>query len=479
MGQRDEHDIWAEEEFSHARLGDQRRTSRLVAMAALVARRPAGKVTTVFPGSAEREGAFRFLENDGVGAAAIAASSHAATLSRCAAYDKVFVAVDSTSVSLTDHANCKGFGRVGISAKPSRGLYVMNALAVAPDGMPLGLVEQRWWVRDKPKTSRPKSKKGRYRAHFWDKETRYWVDVLTDIDERFKQSPCGARPWFQLDRGGDCWPVLALAVERDLLLTVRSTHNRRLQDESGKAAAYLWSKVQEQPVLGRYTVDVPARPGRAARLAQMTVRVRPVTIELRVSKKKRQYVSVYGVLACEASDAADRLQWKLLTTFPVTSFKQARAVIDGYAARWRVEDFHRAWKSGVCNVEDSQLRAANHFKKWATVLAAVAARALRIMHLARREPERPASDEFTQDEIDAVLILKKRTDYPRGSNPPVGLFVVWLAEIGSYTGKSSGGPPGTIVLARGLDFGSSKWLVQIHLVWIELSLIEPDLAFDQ
>src|SRR6185436_3448526 len=166
MDHRDEHDVWADEEYSRASLRDERRVSRLVAIAAEVARQPAGKVTTVFPGSAEREGAFRFLENDAIDAASIAASSYAATLSRCVPYDRVFVAVDSTSVSLTDHANRKGFGRVGISAKPSRGLYTMNALAVAPDGVPLGLVEQHWWARDKPKAPRPKSKNGSYRANF-------------------------------------------------------------------------------------------------------------------------------------------------------------------------------------------------------------------------------------------------------------------------------------------------------------------------
>lgn len=451
MRQRDEHDIWATEEFSHAELGDRRRTRRLVEMAASAARQPAGTVTAVFDGSAEREAAFRLLENDDVIARAIAASSHAATLDRCAAYEYIFVAVDPTSVLLRDHTDSKGFGRVGTSHKPSLGMYAIHALAVTPDGTPLGLVEQRWWVRDKPVPPRVRSKKGSYRARFQDKETHHWIDVLTSVDEQCKQHPSGVRPWFQLDRGGDCWPVLMLAIERDLLLTVRSTHNRRLQDEEGKAAAYLWSKVQGQPLLGRYTVEVPARAEHPGRTALMEVRACKVTIELRVSRKKRRYVSVNAVLAREKSKAKDRLEWKLLTTHPVTSFEQTCTVIDGYTTRWRVEEFHRAWKSGVCHVEDSQLRARDHFIKWATLLAAVAARAVRISYLARSQPDQPARSEFTQDEIDAVLILKKRTDYKRGSDPPLGVFVVWLAEIGGYTGKSSGGPPGPKVIARGLQ----------------------------
>ena len=442
---------WANEEFGHAALGDRRRTRRLVDMAEAAARHPAGTVTAVFQDSAEREGAFRLLESDQVSTAQVAAASHAATLKRCAGHEYVFVAVDSTSLNLNDQTGSKGFGRIGNSAKPSLGLYAMNALAVAPDGVPLGLLDQEWWARDKPAKPGPRSKKGSYRARFQEKETRHWVDVLTRVAEMFRQALSSVRPWFQLDRGGDCWPVLMLAIQLNLLLTVRSTHNRRLQDEQDKDNAYLWSKVEQEPVLGSYTLEIPARQGQPARVAEMQVRACKVTIELRVSKKKREYVSVYAVLAREKSDAKDRVEWKLLTTHPVTSFEQAHAVIRGYATRWRVEEFHHAWKTGVCNVEQSQLRARDHFIKWATVLAAVAARAVRLSYLARTQPELPASTELTQDEIDAVLILKKRTGYQRGSDPPLADVVRWIADLGGYTGKSSGGPPGPKVIARGLQ----------------------------
>jgi len=80
MHEKDEHEVWAHQEFGHADLGDRRRTRRLVAMAAAAARQPAGTVTAVFEGSAEREGAFRLLENNGVSAAAIAAATHRTTV---------------------------------------------------------------------------------------------------------------------------------------------------------------------------------------------------------------------------------------------------------------------------------------------------------------------------------------------------------------------------------------------------------------
>ena len=55
---------WAYDEFGHAELGDVRRTTRLVRMAASLAERPAGKVLEVFRSNAEQQGAYDFLSNE-------------------------------------------------------------------------------------------------------------------------------------------------------------------------------------------------------------------------------------------------------------------------------------------------------------------------------------------------------------------------------------------------------------------------------
>ena len=133
------------------------------------------------------------------------------------------------------------------------------------------------------------------------------------------------------------------------------------------------------------------------------------------------------------------------------SFDDARAVIDGYASRWKIEDFHRAWKSGICNVEDSQLRSRDGILKWATILATVAARAIRLTYLAREKPETPATDELSRDEIDAAIALLMPKGIKLGAEPTLVQAVRWIADLGGYTGKSSGGPPGPTVISRGLQ----------------------------
>jgi Transposase DDE domain len=306
---------------------------------------------------------------------------------------------------------------------------------------------QTWWAQaEKTATKKPGKCFG---DRYLERETRYWLDAVEDVSRRLSEHAPGAQPWFQLDRGADCWPVLARATEKGVLLTVRSSHDRRLEDQRGKRI-YLRQTLEKQPVLGNYQLELPARTGRPARSARMALRSCKVVIQARVASKKWRLITVNAVLAKEVGHRGkDRLRWLLLTTAPVTGFEQARAVVHGYTLRWRVEEFHRAWKKGLCHVEDTQLQSLNAIVKWATILGAVAARAIRIAQLVRTEPDIPASDEFTDYEIAAVYALKK-LKWDRRRRPSFKEIVDIIADLGGFTHKYSGGKPGPTVLGRGL-----------------------------
>src|SRR5678815_5278638 len=99
------------------------------------------------------------------------------------------------------------------------------------------------------------------------------------------------------------------------------------------------------------------------------------------------------------------LRWTLITNARVQTLHEAITVVNGYTTRWRIEEFHRAWKRGVCHVEDTQLRSRQAIIKWATILGAVAVRATRLAYLAREKPDLPASEEFSPAEIAAAVLL--------------------------------------------------------------------------
>lgn len=406
-------------------------------------------MTSVFDESADREAAFRFVENEDIPAEQIALAAHVATAKRAAGQEFAYVPVDGSSLNLTDRTGEKDFGVVGARSIGAKGLIVMSAIAVSKAGTPLGLCGQVFWARRKRSTR--KSEK-RDRRPLKDKETRYWLEVIEHAQKVFAEHAPGTRAWFQLDRGGDAWPVLLDAAQQDRLITIRATHDRRLLRASGEKR-YLWEEVESQPVEAIYELPVPRGKKRKARTAHLSVRYCQVDLDLRDLRTKAHHdASFFAVLVRETDTTPpgeEPLEWMLLTTYRVKTAHDALLVLAGYAQRWRIEEFHKIWKTGACRVEDAQLRAEDHVVRWATILASVGMRLLRLTYLARKAPEAPATVELTSAEVEAVLVLKAPKRKTRGM-PTIAEAVRWIADLGGYTGKSSGGPPGALVIARGL-----------------------------
>lgn len=436
---------WATEEFGAAELGDRRRTGRLVRMAAGFADRPGGRVSGTFRVAPERNAVYRLLENKAVNPEEVGRATFRATVERASGLSFVYVPVDGSSLNITDDARTRGSGPVGSRKVGARGFQVMTAIGVSPDGTPLGLLGQAWW-------SRTEVAAGEGKRAVEATETQHWLDVMESV--RAGLAGSGTRAWFQLDRGGDAWPVLQQGLRDDIWLTVRAAYDRRLRTRpTDEAPPYLWDTLDRRPSLGSYEVDVPGTSARKARRARMEVRSAFITLDTREKKKGRaRDVPVWAVLASEVGTTPpgeEPLEWMLLTNRTSDTFEASREVVLGYLQRWRVEEFHKAWKSGDCNVEETQLQSEQAIHTLALVLAAVAMRLLRLTYLARRKPDEPASVEFSEEEIAAVLALKEERPR-RGRMLTIGVVTRWIAEIGGYTGKSSGGPPGMLVLARGL-----------------------------
>jgi Transposase DNA-binding/Transposase DDE domain len=438
---------WAYRTFGGVDCGDRRRSRRLVAITRAVAKRPAGTVTEVFDDSADREGAYRWLSNGEVSAAQLTAGLGEHTAQECVGHGRMYIPIDGSSLSLTDRKQSRGVGGVGAWKDFGRGLHVVTALAVDDQGVPLGVLGQTWWARTQRSPQRRCS-----RRKLAQKETRYLVETLEQACQQLRVHAPDTLAIAVMDRGFDCWPVLRMADEGAHFI-VRARSDRRLADSSAGERRYLVGSLKSRPIRGHYTVQVPERPGRPARVAQMQVQTQRVVIELRVSKRRRQYVALNAVLAREVGrPRGTSLSWMLLTTEPVDTFAQVVDVVRGYACRWRIEEMHRAWKRGACNVEDTQLRSREATIKWATIHAAVATRAVRLALLARTTPEISAAQEFSQTEIDAVILLRrKRTKFKPGDLPSLGDVVRLIADLGGYTGMSSGGPPGATVISRGLE----------------------------
>jgi hypothetical protein len=439
---------WAEACFGQAKLNDVRRTRRLVAMAADAARRPAGKVTEVFKCPARRQAAYDLLEHDQIDPSAVSASLFDATAWSARKQERVFVAVDGSSLTLTDEGAQKGFGHIGSIAQHGRGMKVMNALALQPDGVPLGLVDQIWWTRQQ----RVQRKSYRPRRN---RESMHWRAVVSNVGERFKRLAPKARVHFLFDREGDASLLIRHVVASGHEFTCRAVQTRKaVIDGRFRNVRYL---LQRQRPRATMRVSLPATATRRARVATLDIFVARLRMVMRDRcLKKRRLTWLTVVWARERGRCASRggLDWFLYTNVPVRSTADACDVVARYALRWRIEEFHRAWKSGVCRVEESQLRSPAAIIKWATILAAVATRAEQLRLRSRVAGDEPASTEFSDDELLALVNLHSEI-HPRAVVPVEGLTLAtavrWVADLGGYVGSKASGPPGTVTIARGLE----------------------------
>lgn len=419
-------------------------------------------MTEVLRTSAEREGAFRLLRNQSVDEGELGRSSHSATIARLRPGERFVVAVDQTGISVTDRQRNKGFGRAGSNdVEHVRGLQAMNALALRSDGTCLGLCAQSWWSRSDRKAPcwnsdhRPLSQR----------ESFLWHQVIDQTEQALEEICPTAQAWYQLDRGGDSFHILRKARDEKLCLTVRAAYDRALWDDCRSTN----DVVSSSKVLGGF--DHYLRPAAAKRAGHSAKRarrlsVRAAKVKVRLTEYRPQFekgsMDLWVVQVREKNPprGSERLEWFLLTTYPIESKEDALLVARTYCLRWRVEEFHKTWKSGACKLETSQLRSPKTFKCWATLHAAVAARIERMKQVSRTEPESSALTIASRQEIDTLIVLAistklvpaKRLIWKPGDDMTSHDFVELVAMMGGYTGRtSSGGPPGSITIRRGLE----------------------------
>lgn len=372
----------------------------------------------------------RFLRNHKVSAEEIVASASAATAQRVEG--RHVLAIQDTT-SLRDDG-----GQRSISAHPT--------IAVdAAGGTVLGLVHAQILRREGGLKARRRSRA------FDDKQSRRWVDAA-EAAATLRAS--GARQVTVIaDRESDIYAAFARKPE-GVELVVRVAHDRALS-EGGRLSAHLAA----QPAAGQFSLTLPARPGRAARQAELAVRFCAIAI-----KRPRMRPALPALPAAvalrlvevremAAPNGVEPICWQLLTTHRVESFAAARWVAGLYQQRWAIEELFRTLKTRGFDIERVAIADAPFEKLAAAALVA----AVSVMQLVRERDgraQRPLADVFEAHEhallerVSATLegkTQKQKNPHPKGSLA----FASWVcARLGGWTGYY--GKPGPIVILKGL-----------------------------
>lgn len=435
---------WAQEEFGDADLGEPRLNKRLVKVATNFATSPGGTLPQAFSDWGELKAAYRFFDNPAVDYEKVVQPHLERTRRRCREPGEYLIIEDSSDLDFSRHRRTQDLGVIGDGK--GRGFEVHSALAVRvegwtleqrPEGQVVGLFDQQCRrPRPAPKGESRRKRLERRRKSSW------WAEAF----RRVGAPPSGCRWIYIADQESDFYEPIQTCQQLGMDFIIRAFQDRRLADEAGK----LRQALAKAPVLGQRTVELRSRGGEPARTA--IVELRGVQVDLDGPWRPGGWQEpLRGVWALEVREVdapegvKEPLHWVLLTSLPCRTLAEARRVVGRYTARWWVEEYHKALKSGA-GVEDSQLERAGRLEPLIGVLAVVAVRLLNTKMLARSRPE--GSEAKKSFGPEALAILEKRFGKPRGgwSNRNV---LVATARLGGFLARKHDGMPGWQTIWRG------------------------------
>lgn len=434
---------WVSQELSGLDIGDKRLDKRAQELLEQFTKNITSGIPQACGDWAGARGAYRFFKNEKTSSQKIYMPHQANTNARMSDYELILAVQDTCLLDYTLHLTTKGLGPIGTEKQQMQGLVMHTTMALVPDGLPLGILNQQIWAREATKLSESEKKA----RPIEEKESFKWIEA---IREAVAHTPSGVKLVNIGDREADVYELFVEAAKLKTGLLIRATQNRCLMSpEEGK----IWDNVVVTPIMVEYKVEVPTSKGQPARTATASIKFASVTLKppWRKDAAPLPPIQLQAILVNEINPPADvePLEWKLLTNQPVDTFEMALECVKWYCLRWSIELFHKILKSG-CKVEDCRLSAADRLKPYLALQSIVAWRVLWITHLNRTQPDAPATLILDQQELVALYAFVNNTTSLPQNIPTVRQAVLWIAQLGGFLARKSDGQPGSIVIWRGL-----------------------------
>ncbi len=372
------------------------------------------------------------------------------TAERVAGRD-IVVAQDTSELALGGRrARANGYGPIGEGGSLG-GLLLHAALALEiGTGALLGLVDARVWNRDAGKVA---PRRSRATA---DKESQRWLDAAARASEVLAAANSIT---VVSDRESDIYEHFAWRPS-NVHLIVRACQNRKIKTDPEDAGALLFGFIDGLPEAGRFSVKIPAAPGRKERLAQLAVRFSPVALCKPRHGAAGELPDTIALMLVDVREVSPRedgepVHWRLLTTHKVTSLDEARRIVDLYRMRWTIEEFFRTLKTAGFDIEEADIGDPQVMIKFVAATTVAAVTVMQLVKARDGTTDQQLTDAFEPDDQPVLEVLSAQLegDTVRQKNPhPKGslAFAAWVvARLGGWTGYY--GKPGPKVMRRGMD----------------------------
>jgi len=322
-----ESETWAEKEFGGAPLGDARLSKRLVKAADAKADEPWRAFCGVAQGDwAAVKGYYRLIDapdESAVTMANILRPHRERTMRRMQGQKTVLCIQDGSDLNYNSLAECEGLGEIGSNQTGaiSRGLHLHSTLAVASNGLPLGVLHAQCIA---PESRSPKEDRYRYAIPIEEKKTFIWIEHHRDMVTAASEMP-HTRLIDVCDREADFFELFEEQRRTPSVdLLIRANYNRKVIEEPFK----LFEAVRTAPVQSRVCVPIPrqsarpkqskqeARSKRPSRIADMTVRYMRIQLSPPSYFAGKSPIDIWVIHAVEDNPPpnTEAVEWFLLTT---------------------------------------------------------------------------------------------------------------------------------------------------------------------
>ena len=415
-------------------------------------------IRRISPSRSIQKALYRFLNNEKVSEDILI--DELCSRSACLCQQRHVLCVqDTTEMNFFSQAQRikenSGLGRLD-GHKPSLGFKMHSSLMLdAISGDILGFSDIKLWHRP---INMPDRRQRKYQTlPIEQKESYKWIEAATKSKERLQ----GALSiTFIEDREGDIYEQLSSISSDNVHYIIRSKANRNTAE-----GTKIWDLLGKQKGIGEYKIKLATDHRKGRKKAEVALQVRYVEVSVTKGSHKGNstYPTTTPLTVVEAYEAGKNgISWILLTTHKVRCFEDAYKIIEWYSQRWMIEQVHRVLKSKGFQIEDSELESGWAIRKLCVLMLSALIRIFQ-MNLAYSEQEQgqPIEEIFSKEEVQCLkninVKLQGTTAKLQNNNDSTRLkWATWIiARLGGWKGYDSQGPPGVIVLKRGLDIFSN------------------------
>lgn len=445
--------LGAREDFPDRRLW--KRVPRMIDAFARRLRCPPAK-----EGRAEQRATRRWVANRRLEGPAMLAKVLGDTALSCVGHELLVAAHDSSEID--EHGRGCPEDAGPLRSSNARGYMLHQAVIAVPGGACLGAIEAEAWTR--PWDLRHKDHASREMS---EKESRKWDRGIERTERRLEEAGFGGRIIHVEDREADIYEHLVNQRLEKRALVVRhdQARGRMVQAPGGDGGEQpcwvpLQSRLEALPWCGTYPVQVDGRVHDRAlglthqrRTASVSFRFCEAMLKPPKHYRRHQFLEglpVWLVEAreCSAPTGAEPLHWILICLGLVLDDEQAKAAIDFYRTRWKVEDYTKIIKSG-CQLEVAHVDDLASFERLLAVAMATANQLAGIVAACREAPDRSAHEVVEPKVLHEV---RDACEYHRIAWPPgrvsVRQLLLCVAQVGGHEIRADR-EPGWLVLCRG------------------------------